>query len=128
MSRFEQAPPDESEQRRFERAVMAVMYRVCVTGERIDQAAQDYATNSQFGLLRDHLLADMIICASDCLRALAPRQGNARPAPDSVLALFGRWLGRGGMDESWHGGERTRIQDCIRNLRRAESGADVGNP
>lgn len=113
----------DGEQRRFERVVFAVMHRVATTGERVDLAASAVIAHHPIDVWDSVLMPDLIICASDCLRSSHGQLSDAMLDGAAILAAFDQWSRTA--EARGMGDRRTRIQQCIGNIRRSLALADA---
>jgi len=116
----------EERQRWFEATTMDVLDRVLSRGERIDLAAAEHLAGQPAPPGEHHVEADLIICVASLRELLRAKVGDDGPAREILNAARHLW---DAATVPWNdavGRERTRVQVCIGNIRRALNAAAEG--
>lgn len=111
--------PEETEQARFEKAVLAVLARVLTPGARIDLAVADHLEHHPMVSDAPYLRPDLIISVSDCRRLILQTVGRPHEVPALLSCLETTLPVANAYRRLIPGDGVTRIQAAIGNIRRA---------
>ena len=121
------SPPGvDGRQRWFEALTLAVLDHVIASGERIDRAASGLLTQHPGGPGESHVEADLIICVASLREVLRGHAASDAEARHLLTATRAIWESAGVRWDNALWRERTRVQVCLGNLRRALGAAVEG--